>query len=240
MTIDIEKYSLAKLLDVSLILSPTGYVRFFTEDVMYGRKKTFINCPDSYSPSKMEFSVVEADGFEKGFAIVPNSDKMNIMYLACVLNSYISWALMTEGKVEEKTSVTLKKLSNISVRILPSIIQKQVACLYLLILDIRQQKAGGIDYPILDYWQNVYKEALNAISFELVIPQLFKEYEISILESWCSIIDQCSNGKTEINLEELKTILGEELLKPQNQLIGNMRKLRIVLNTLTERAKEEV
>jgi len=201
MKIDIENYSLAKLPDVSLILSPTGYVRFFTEDVVSDRKKTFIYCPDSYNPSKMEFSVVEADGFEKGFGIVANSEKVNIMYLVSVLNSYISWAFMTEGKVEEKTSVTLKKLGNIAVRILPSTIQKQVACLHFLLSDIRQQKEDGIDNSILDYWQNVYKEVLNAISLELVIPQLFKEYEISILESWCDIIDQCSIRKTGINIQ---------------------------------------
>ena len=237
--IDIEQYPLAKLPAVSKILSSAGFIRAYRKEADQGQMVVFIYAPESYDPEKMEFVIEEADGFMKGFAILPDTHKMNIVYLTSILNAYVSWAFITDGKVEDKTSVTIKKLSNIAVRVLPEHLQKAVAYLHFLIMDTKSQKESGSDNPYLDYWISVYKEVLNAIALELVMPQMYKEYEIDMLGSWCGLIGKCSKDNPGITLDQLKEELGKELLTPQNAVVGNTKKLRVVMRTIAEHVTDQ-
>lgn len=232
--IDIEQYSLVKLPEVSKILSSAGFIRVYRKGADHSQMAVFIKAPETYEPEKMEFTIVEADGFAKGFSILPDMQKVNIVYLTSILNSYVSWAFITDGNVEKKTTVTIKKLSSIAVRLLPDHLQKAVAYLHYLIEDTKKQKSAGSDNPYLDYWMSVYKEVLNAVALELVMPQMYMEYEIDMLGSWCGLIGKCSKENPEISLEELKDTLGKELLAPQNVVVGNMKKLRVVMRTIAE------
>lgn len=238
--IDIEQYPLVKLPDVSTILSSKGFLRAYRTDEEHGQMVVFIYAPDSYDTEKMEFILEEADGIVNGFAIIPEKQKVNIVYLVSILNAYVSWAFITDGKVESKTSVTIKKLSNIAVRVVPDHLQKAVAYLHYLIMDLRKQKDEGSNNPFLDYWMSVYKETLNAIALELVMPQMYKEYEIDMLGSWCGLIGKCSKENPDISLEQLEDVLGKELLTPQNAVVGNMKKLRVVMRTIAEHVTDTV
>ena len=238
--IDIEKYLLVKLPDVSVILSSAGFLRAYRTEDGQGQMVIFIYAPDSYDPEKMEFILEEADGFEKGFAIIPDRKKVSIVYLTSILNAYVSWAFITNGKVDNKTTLTIKKLSNIDVRILPDHMQKAVAYLHYLIMDIQSQKEGGSENPYLDYWNSVYKEVVNAIALELVMPQMFREYEIDMLGSWCGLIGKCSKENPGVSLAQLEGALGKELLTPQNAVVGNMKKLRVVMRTIVEHISDKV
>lgn len=237
--IDIEQYPLVKLPEVSKILSSVGFIRAYRKSADHSHMVTFIYAPESYDPEKMEFVMEEADGFVKGFAILPDSQQVNIVYLTSILNAYVSWAFITDGKVENKTSVTIKKLSNIAIRLLPSHLQKAVAYLHFLIMDLRKQKNEGSNNPYLDYWMSVYKETLNAIALELVMPQMYNVYEIDMLGSWCALIGKCSKENPGITLDKLEEALGKELLTPQNSVVGNMKKLRVVIRTITEHVTEK-
>lgn len=238
--IDIDQYPLVKLPDVSKILSSLGFVREYRKDVDHNQMVVFIYAPESYDPEKMEFVIEEGDGFVKGFSILPNTLKVNIVYLTSILNTYVSWAFITDGKVENKTSITIKKLSNISIRVLPDHLQKAVAYLHYLIMDMKKQKVEGSDNPYLDYWTSVYKETLNAIALELVMPQMYNEYEIEMLESWCGLIGKCSKNIPGMTLNQLEDVLGKELLTPQNAVVGNMKKLRVVMRTIAEHVTDKV
>lgn len=238
--IDIEQYSLVKLPDVSKILSSVGFIRVYRKGAEHSQKAVFIHAPETYDPEKMEFAIEEADGFVKGFAILPDSQKVNIVYLTSILNSYVSWAFITDGKVENKTTLTIKKLNNIAIRVLPDHLQKAVAYLHYLIMDLKNQKENGNINPYLDYWISVYKETLNAIALELIMPQMYREYEIDMLGSWCGLIGKCSKENPEIKFEQLEDVLGKELLTPQNVVMGNMKKLRVVMRTIAEHVTDKV
>lgn len=237
--IDIEQYSLVKLSDVSSILSSAGFIRVFRKGADHSQKILFIHCPELYDPEKMEFVMKEADGFVKGYAILPKTQDINIVYLTSILNSFVSWAFLADGDMEKRTSITLKKLRNISVRLLPDEIQRAVGYLYYILKDIRKQKEAGDTNPYLDYWISVYLEAQNAIALELVMPQFFKEYEITMLETWCALIGKCSSENPGIDLERMKEVLGQELLAPQNQMTGNIKKLRVVMHAITQKINDQ-
>ena len=238
--INIDQYPLVKLPDVSTILSSAGFLREYRTDEEHSQMVVFIYAPDSYDPDKMEFILEEADGFVKGFAIIPVDKKVNIVYLVSILNAYVSWAFITDGKVDNKTTVTIKKLSNISVRVLPDYLQKAVAYLHYLIMDVKSQKDRGSDNPYLDYWTSVYKEVLNAISLELVMPQMFREYEIDMLGSWCGLIGKCSKEKPGVTLDQLEKEIVKELLTPQNAVVGNMKKLRVVMRKIAVHVTDKI
>lgn len=238
--IDIEQYPLVKLPDVSKILSSIVFFREYRNSAAHGKKLDYIHSPEIYDPMKMEFKIDDTETLLKGFAILPDTQKVDIFYLTSILNAYISWAFITDGKVDKKTSVTIKKLSNVSVRLLSAQLQEVVDYLYYLLIDVKNQKKDKSDNLYRDYWISVYKEALNAIAFELIMPQIFREYDIYMLDSWSNLLRKCFEENPEINLEQLKDFLGKELLTPQNLVVGNMKKLRVVMQTITEQVPNHV
>ena len=86
----------------------------------------------------------------------------------------------------------------------------------------------------LDYWASVYSELQNAITLELMLPNVFKEYEIELYTSWCKLIEKFYAQNTESDLEHLQKFLSEELLTPQNIVTGNMKKLRVVMKSVID------
>lgn len=238
--IDIEQYSLVKLPEVSKILSSVGFIRECMKGSNHNKTVIIIHSPEVYDPKKMEFVIEESEGFAKGYAILPNIKMVNIVYLTSILNAYVSWAFIADGSMEKRTSVTIEKLSNIAIRVLPDYLQKGVAYLHYLLMEFKKHKKEEGGNPYLDYWISVYKEIQNAIALELVMPQMFKKYEIDMLDAWCGLIDKCTKDYPNITLEQLKNALGNELLTPQNVVIGNMKKLRVVMRTITEHMTETV
>ena len=238
--IDIEKYSLVKLPEVSKILSSAGFIRKYGQGANHSQKAIFIYAPEVYDPTKIEFMIQNNDVLLKGFAIFPDIKRVNIFYLTCILNAYVSWSFITEGNMEKKATITIKKLSNIVVRVLPDYLQNAVAYLYYLMLDLKIKKEERSDNPYLDYWMSVYREIQNAIALGLVMPQMYREYEIDMLGSWYDLIGRCTIEHPDISFDQLKEELEKELLTPQNEVVGNMNKLRVVMRTIIEQVTDKV
>jgi len=234
MVVDIDKYPLRTLADVSKIFTSTGFLHVFREGIYSDAMHTFILCPDIYVPEKMTANLVEANGFEKGFAVFPDSG-VNIVYLTCILNSAVSWAVMTNGKLEERARILLKNLKNVLVRELPAREQQSVAYLQYLLMEMKRQKNEGSNNLYIDYWTAKYHEAMNAIALELVMPQVYEEYEIDVLGSWLRLIGKYSAENPGTDWMQLHEIIGKELLAPQNEVTGNLNKLRVVIREVIER-----
>ena len=239
MQIDIEKYAQVLLSDIGKIYTPTGFLRFQSEGGDLEKMQTFLLCPDTYVPGQMEVDLVEANGFHNGFAVMPQVG-INFIYMASILNTAISWAVMTDGKLEKRSPITMKRLGNVPIRLLPAREQQAVAYLHYLILDIGKQKKEENNNPYLGYWASVYDQLREAIALELVLPKVFKEYEIEMLDSWCTLIGKCAAEYSEFELTQWQDYLGKELLAPQNMVTGNMNKLRVVMKTVLEQAKEKL
>lgn len=239
MLLDIEKYPQKLLADVSEIYTSAGFLRYQREGGTLDQMRTLLLCPDTYVPEKMEVDLVEANGIMKGYAILPRIG-VNIVYLASILNSAVSWAVMTSGKLEKRTPITLKRLSTVLIRVLPSHEQQAVAYLHFLIMDIRKQKREGSTNPYLNYWESVYTELQNAIGLELALPQVFKEYEIEMLTSWAALIGKCSIEHPDFELTSWQDVIGNELLSPQNIVTGNLNKLRVVMREVVNKVQEPV
>lgn len=229
---NIERYKQVRLADVSKIFTSTSYLKVFRVSG-YNELRTFIYCPDQYVPGKMEVDIVKADGFVNGFAIIPDNG-VNIVYLTSLLNTYVSWAIMTDNKLEKRTSITLKRLGAIPIRVIPVLGQNAIAYLHNLLLYISAQKKQQNADNYLDYWASVYSELQNAITLELMLPNVFKEYEIELYTSWCKLIEKFYAQNTESDLEHLQKFLSEELLTPQNIVTGNMKKLRVVMKSVID------
>ena len=238
MNIDIERYIQVTLKDISKIYSSTGFLRMLREKGFPSTLHTLIHCPEAYVPGKMEVDLVETDGFLKGFVVIPK-DGLNIVYLTGILNTAVSWAIMTDGKLEERTSITMKRLGNVLIRILPAQEQRAIAYLYYLLVDIAKLKKEGSSNIHLDYWKSVYGDLLNGIALELTIPKVFKDYEIELLSSWCSLIGKCAAEYPEFRTENWQDYLGKELLAPQNLVTGNINKLRVVMYKVTKQASDK-
>ena len=234
MIVDINKYPLKTLTDVSKIFTSTGFLRVFREGLDRNIMHTFILCPDTYVPEKMTANLVEANVFEKGFAVFPDNG-VNIVYLTCILNSAVSWAVMTDGKLEGRTKILLKNMKKVLVRMLPTRDQQSVAYLQYLLMEMKRQKKEGSDNPYLDYWAGKYHEAMNAIALELVVPQVYGEYEIDVLGPWLRLIGKCSSDNPGTDWMQLHEIIGKELLTPQNEVMGNLNKLHVVMREVLER-----
>lgn len=234
MDVDIDKYPLRTLADVSKIYTSASFLRVFREGMDRNVMHTFILCPDIFDPEKMTADLVEANGFEKGYAVFPESG-VNIVYLTSILNSAVSWAVMTDGKLEERTKILLKNMKNVLVRVLPAREQQSVAYLQYLLIEMKRQKKEGNNNPYLDYWASKYHEAMNAIALELVMPQVYGEYEIDVLGSWLRLIGKCSAENPDTDWMHLHKIIGKELLAPQNEVTGNLNKLRVVMRDVIER-----
>lgn len=237
---DIEKYTQVRLAEVGNIFTPAGFMKDQIESGDVGKTRIYIHCPNIYKPEKMEISMVENNGVKDGYAIIPKDKTTNIIYLASFLNTAVAWLFMTDGVIDRKTAITLKRLANIPIRLLPVDQQKAVAYLYYLLQDIKKKKQDGDNNSYIDYWESMYKEVQNAIALELTMPELFKEYEINMLMSWCALIGKCSVEHPNVSVEEMKDILGNELLAPQNVVIGNVKKLRVVMRTITEQMKGQI
>ena len=236
MITDLNKYSLESLANVSKIYSGASFLRMFREKADHSVMHTFIRCPDIYVPGKMEVDLVEANAFVRSYAIFPNDD-VNIVYLTSILNAAVSWAVMTDGKLEKRSPITMKRLGNVLVRVLPQAEQKAVAYLHYLLMTLRKEKEKGSKDPYLGYWMSVYEEIQNSVALELVMTQVFKEYEIEMLNPWCALIGKCAIENPGITLQNLHRALGEELLAPQNIVIGNIKKLRVVMRTVIKQVK---
>lgn len=234
MVVDINKYPLRTLSDVSKIFTSAGFLREFSEGIDRDVMHTFILCPDTYIPEEMKVDLVEANGIEKGYAVFPENG-VNIVYLMSILNSAVSWAVMTDGKLEERSKILLKNLKNVLVRVLPAREQQSVAYLQYLLMEMKRQKKEGSNNSYLDYWTAKYHEAMNAIALELVMPQVYGEYEIDVLGSWMRLIGKCSAENPGTDWMQLHEIIGKELLAPQNEVTGNLNKLRVVMREVIER-----
>lgn len=234
MVVDIDKYPLRTLTDVSKIFTAAGLLRAFREELDRDIMHTFILCPDIYVPEKMTADLVEANCIEKGYAVIPERG-VNIVYLTSILNSAVSWAVMTDGKLDERTKILLKNLKNVLVRVLPAREQQSVAYLHYLIMELKRQKNAGSKNPYMDYWISKYHEAMNAIAFELVMPQVYGEYEIDVLGAWLRLIGKCSAENPDTDWMHLHEVIGKELLAPQNEVTGNLNKLRVVMRDVIER-----
>lgn len=239
MQIDIKKYSQMQLANISKIYSPLSFLREQRASDNPDRMRTVILCPETYMPGKMEVNLIEANGLTRGYAVIPESG-LNIVYLTSILNTAVSWAFMTEGNLEKRSSITIKKLGNVLIRILPAREQQAVAYLHYLIMDINNQKKAGDNNPYLNYWFSVYEQLRNAIALELVMPKVFEDYEIELLESWCSLIGKCSTEYPDFIFKNWQVYLGNELLLPQNVVTGNMNKLRVVMNSVVEQVKSKI
>lgn len=234
MVTDIEQYSLETLSHVSKIYTVAGFSRTFLEDANHDEMHTFIRCPDTYVPGKMGVDMIKANALDSNYAIFPNDD-VNIVYLTSILNAAVSWAVMTDGKLEKRGPITMKRLGNVLVRVLPQVEQKAVAYLHYLLMTLRKEKEEGNKDSFLDYWMSVYEEIQNSIALELVMAQVFKEYEIEMLNPWCTLIGKCAVEKPGITLQNLHRALGEELLAPQNIVTGNINKLRVVMRNVIDK-----
>ncbi len=234
MVVDIDKYPLRTLTDVSKIFTAAGFLHVFREGLERDVMHTFILCPDIYVPEDMTADLVEANGFERGYAVMPESG-IDIVYLTSILNSAVSWAVMTDGKLEERAKILLKNLKNVLVRVLPTREQQSIAFLQYLIMEMKRQKKEGSNNPYIDYWTSKYHEAMNAIALELVMPQVYGEYEIDVLGSWLRLIGKCSAESPGTDWMQLHEVIGKELLAPQNEVTGNLNKLRVVMRDVIER-----
>lgn len=232
--LDIEQYPQCRLADVSKVFTSAGFLRVHRFGADHEQTVTFILCPGSYVPGQMEVSIVESNGFMRGYAVLPEKG-LNIVYLTSILNTAVSWAIMTDGQLEKRAPITLKRLGNVLVRLLPAREQTAVAYLQYLLMEVRRQKDAGSDNPYLNFWEAKYEETRNAIALELVMPQVFKEYEIFLLESWLRQIGKCSAEHPDIGWDKMHEWLGKELLSPQNEVTGNLNKLRVVMREVVEK-----
>jgi len=239
MQIDIEKYPQKLLVDVSHIYTSAGFLRVQYQEGTPDKMRTFLLCPDTYHPETMAVEAVEANGFPRGFAVMPTAE-INIIYLASILNTAVSWIVMTGGKLNKRASITAKRLAKVLIRVLPSNEQKAVAYLHYLQMNIRKQKRESSFNPYLNYWESVYSELQNAVALELALPKVFKEYEIEVLASWCALIGKCSAEHPDMDLIALQEVLGKELLAPQNNVTGNLNKLRVVMREVNQQVEETV
>lgn len=226
--IDIAQYPQYRLADVSKVFTSAGFLRVWRSGADHEKDATFILCPGTYVPGQMEVSVVEASGFLNGYAVMPDKS-VNIIYLTSILNTAVSWAVMTDGQLEKRTPIALKRLSNVLVRVLPAREQSGVAYLHYLLMELRRQKREGNNNPYLDYWLAKYGDIRNAIALELALPQVFKEYEIAVLEPWLAQIGKCSAEHPGLGWDAIHEWLGKEILSPQNEVTGNLNKLRVVM-----------
>lgn len=238
MMIDIAKYPQYRLADVSKVFTSAGFLRVWRSDANHEKDATFILCPGTYVPGQMEVSVVEANGFVNGYAVMPEAG-VNIIYIASILNTAVSWAVMTDGQLEKRTPIALKRLSNVLVRVLPAREQTGVAYLHYLQMELRRQRSEGSDNPYLDYWLAKYADVRNAIALELTLPQVFKEYEIAVLEPWLAQIGKCSAEHPGLGWDAIHEWLGKEILSPQNEVTGNLNKLRVVMRDVIAKASQK-
>lgn len=236
MTFDIDKYPLEKLDKVSKILTSVGFLREIKAETET-KEKTFILSPSAYMPGNTEFSMVYANGFQKGYAVFPK-ECVNIVYLTSVLNTTVSWAWITNGNLNQKTTITKKNLSQITIRILPAKIQKAIAYLYYLQRCVEGQKLDE-NNQYKKFWMSLYDEILNSISLELMVPEIFKEYQIEILSAWLSLIGKCSVENRSVELINLQNFINKELIVPQNIIMGNLSKLRVVMQNIVEKLNEK-
>lgn len=231
----IEQYSLKRLAEVSSIYSPTGFTRLLREDI---DNKTIICCPDTYIPGKMSVEPADVNDVIKKYAIV-STDVIEKYYLLGILNTAVSWIIMTGGKLETRSSITLSRLGNVKVRILPQTEQISVAYLFLLIRSLKKQtKQKGQD-SYLEFWISTYDELLNSIALELISPQIFRQHEIDLLNPWNTLLSECIKEYSNLSLAEMHLIIKKELIEPQNSVIGNMKKLRVIMRTITEQMNKK-
>lgn len=231
----IEQYSLKRLAEVSSIYSPTGFTRLLREDI---GNKTIICCPDTYIPGKMSVEPADVNNIIKKYAIV-STDVIEEYYLLGILNTAVSWIIMTGGKLETRSSITISRLGNVKVRILPQTEQISIAYLFLLIRSLKKQTKQERQDTYLDFWISTYDELLNSISLELLLPQVFKQHEIELLTPWVILFSQYLTEYKNSSLAEMHLFLKKKLIEPQNSVINNMKKLRVVMRSVTEQINKK-
>ncbi len=238
MMINIDNYLKFRLSEVSMVLTSTSYNRSKKGYSKLVNSTSVIFCPKLYVPGQMEVRVVDDnDVLLNGYVVKPDN-LVYIDYLNVILNTAVSWAVMTEGQLEKKTNITLKRLNNVLVRIIPYYEQKEVANLYYILMEIKKQKLSGSNNSNLDFWYNKFFEVQNAIALELLIPQVFKEFEITLLDPWLRLIKKSTNEHSDLGWNKLYELIGKELLSPQNEVAGNLNKLRVVMQYVIDKAKQ--
>lgn len=235
MGLDLGKYALKELGNVAeIITSATFKSRLEKGDFAYP-EMTFIHVPKKYTPKKMEVEVMVKPPRKEGYVVFAKNNIEDNIYLSCILNSHVAWLYLTNGNLDSKTSISKKKLGSIPVRLLSTELQVGVVYLYYLIGSIMMLKDKGVDNPILEFREDIYRELLDGIVLELTMPDLFEEFKIDLFFSWCALMSKCSAENPGITYDDMQEIIGKEMMDPQSFVTYNMKKLRVVVQKISEK-----
>lgn len=221
-----EKTTLGKFTN---IISARRFASARTPSNLIRRGSTFILCPSKYNPKNIKMNVVTGNGINDGYAILAKS-KIELMYTATLLNTYIAKLFLTDNHPNCVMNITLSRLSAIPVFILDEETQKNIGILYPIILDLESKIADKTNYASLNYNLLIFKEIVESIYLELLLSNLFKDLNIFILKYWKAEVNKFLY-EGELDCDALLN----SLLSPSNQLMNNIKKLRIYLRDLTKK-----
>ena len=234
MDFNIENYSLKQLGNVAEVMSATTFRSRMEKGLYLKPGTTYIKVPKYYIPNKMQVEIDEKPPIQDGFVVIAKDDIEDNIFLSCILNSHVAWQYLTNGNLDSRATILKKNLDTIPVRLLSKEMQSGVVYLYYLIGNIINLKSEGKNDSLLDYRESLYRELLDGVVLELTIPKLFKEFEIDLFFSWCSLMGKCYEEHPDVTIENMQDIIGNKMVNPDNPVTHNMKKLRIVVQKISE------
>lgn len=240
MELNLSKYTIKELGHVADIFSSATFKSRLEKGEFSYHEMTYIYVPKFYVPKKMEVEVMKNPPRKDGYVVIAKNDIEDNIYLSCILNSHVAWLYLTNGNLDSKTTISKKKLESIPVRLISKELQAGVVFLYYIIGNIMMLKEKGEKNQMLDFREDMYRELLDGIVLELTMPDLFEEFKIDLFFSWCALIGKCSVEPPGITYDDMQEIIGKEMMDPQNFVTHNMKKLRVVVQKISEQLVKKV
>lgn len=157
-----------------------------------------------------------------------HTDKVETLYLCALLNSSLYRTKLFGERIRPYSIHHLGVDTLLGIPFLKpdKDIQNELCHIESIILSLRYDKNIPIEHQrILDYVIRVFEQVRNAYILEMDKQWLFSIYNIQIRKSWLRMIRRICTE----NLEDDTFPLFEELCKPTNEVMNNIKRMKLYI-----------
>lgn len=192
--------------------------------------------------------IASVNGFDKYDYVLICPQRNFAYYCAFFLNSAIGRSLLLPDKkscrLKGRTSIArIRKLPVYYIEEYASGCEAMQSLVELLLLYMKKEEAfdNGKVQPVIGFFLSLG----DSLVLEMVVPKLYRHAGISMLKPWQKEVELIATfiGKEEDNLRkriEIVAVLLDHLMSSDNELMENLKRLRLYLTDFMEYANKKV
>lgn len=218
------------LKDIANIYTSNAYLAHLQDNLSL-QKVRYIYVPKKFEYGKTFFYEHKKEITEKGF-IVTAKNNIEIQYISFLLNSLMTALRICNGNLSQSTSINLKLLETIPAKQVDDFRMFSLGLCNRIIQVILRKMETDSENEIYKFHYNLFSEIRDGMSIELLTQPLFERFQIHIIDEWENLL---ITNESKIRIPQLVNVLMED----NNELMNQVRKMRILITNIGNLLKEE-